>query len=331
MTTRTSRSQGSSSGSWAETAGRAVERRTPVAFADMDRGTVEKLHWAQDVPMLLAEMPNVYSYSDAGNGIGYSYLKIRGFDQRRVGVMVNGIPLNDPEDHQVYWVDLPDLASSLEDVQVQRGVSNSLYGTSAFGGSVNLVTSTLARQGGISTTAGAGSYGTRKFSVVMNSGVVDNAFSVHGRFSKVISDGYRERSGVDQWAYFLAAERYGEQISTRLNVYGGPEVAHQAWFPVHEDILKVNRKLNPGSQEYENTIDSFNQPHYELIHEWSVRPELRLSNTLFYVQGEGYYEGLKKERELRDFGFKEFRTLDPGLFAADSTDYYLSFSPFVLS
>ena len=304
------------------TAERAVERETPVAFTDVDREAIEKIHWAQDVPMLLMETPNVYSYSDAGNGIGYSYLKIRGFDQKRVGVMVNGIPLNDPEDHQVYWVDLPDLPSSVEDVQVQRGVTNSLYGTSAFGGSVNLVTSTLAREPGISVTSGLGSFGTRKFSLTMNSGIVDNAFSVHGRFSKLVSDGYRDRSGVDQWAYFLAFERYGEQTTTRLNVYGGPELAYAAWDAVREDLLAADRKRNPTSEDYGNTIDRFSQPHYELIHEWRPAQEFSLSNTLFYVQGEGYYESLKKERKLRDFGFQDMVTPDPLLFAADSLDYY---------
>ena len=304
------------------TADRAVERETPVAFADMNRETVEKLYWAQDVPMLLMEMPGVYSYSDAGNGIGYSYLKIRGFDQKRVGVMVNGIPLNDPEDHQVYWVDLPDLLSSIEDVQVQRGVTNSLYGTSAFGGSVNLVTSTLARESGISASVGTGSYGTRKFSLVMNSGVIDHSFSVHGRFSKIVSDGYRDRSGVDQWAYFLGFEKYGEGTTTRLNVYGGPELAYAAWDAVREDLLEENRKRNPTSEGYDNTIDNFNQPHYELIHEWRPAPELSLNNTLFYIQGEGYYEGLKTERKLKEFGFQNILTRDPELFGADSLDYY---------
>lgn len=299
------------------TAERARERQTPAAFSDLGRGQIERTYWAQDLPMLLTELPGVYSYSDAGHGLGYSYLKVRGFDQKRVGVMLNGVPLNDPEDHQVYWVDLPDLATSLEDAQVQRGVTNSLYGASAFGGSVNLLTSTLAQEQGIAAALGTGSYGTRRFSVAMNSGLVDHALSMHARFSKTVSDGYRERSGVDQWAYFLAVARYGERTTTQVNLYGGPERVLASWDAVSESVLKENRRAN-----FTQDLDNFNQPQYQLIHEWDFSPRLRLSNTLFYVHGEGYYEGFREQRRLRDFGLAPIQTADPVLFGTDSLTYY---------
>ncbi len=293
------------------TAERARERETPVAFSNLSRTDIEERYWAQDVPMLLSDLPNVYSYSDAGNGIGYSYLKIRGFDQKRVGVMVNGIPLNDPEDHQVYWVDLPDLAESVEDIQVQRGSSNSLYGTSAFGGSVNLVTSSFVNRSGIWATLGSGSYNTRKFNLSLNSGLVNGRYAFHGRFSRIVTDGYRERAGVDLWAYFLSATRITQTSTTRINLYGGPELTHAAWDAIPEALLRANRRANPANpEEYPNTIDNFNQPHYELLHEWRPSEKVTLANTFFYVKGKGYYEGLKKRRDLVDFGYRYFYAAD---------------------
>lgn len=304
------------------TAARADERKTPVAFTNMPASKIRESYTVQDVPMLLNELPNVYSYSDAGNGIGYSYLKVRGFDQTRVGVMINGIPLNDPEDHQVYWVDMPDLAANIEDIQLQRGVSNSLFGVSAFGGSVNLLTSSPAKMRGIQMTTGTGSYNTRKFSVEASSGLVNNTYAVYGRFSRIESNGYRDHSGAELWSYFIAAERYGEHTTTKLNIYGGPEVTYASWDAVREDIMKKDRTFNPTSADYKNTIDNFNQPHYELFHEWTLSPTLKLNNTFFYILGEGYYEGLKTNRRMRNFGFPEITTLDPTLFGSDSLSYY---------
>ena len=304
------------------TADRAVERETPAAFSNMTQAHIERSHWAQELPMMLSELPNLFAYSDAGNGLGYSYLKIRGFDQKRVGVMINGIPLNDPEDHQVYWVDMVDLASNTRDIQVQRGVSNSLYGASAFGGSVNIITSTQGRERGISATMGGGSYNTRKMSLAMSSGLISNTYEVYGRFSRVLSDGYRENSGIDSWSYFLSAVKYGRNSTLKLNVYGGPEIAYAAWDAVHEDELKTNHRANPTPGGYKNTIDNFNQPHYELLHNWQISDKVSLDNTLFYIRGKGYYEGLKRNKKLRDFGMSPVATFDPILFGADSLDYY---------
>lgn len=303
-------------------AGRAVDGETPIAFSELSGDQLRLRQGVQEMPLLLAELPNVYAYADAGNGLGYSYLKIRGFDQKRIGVMVNGIPLNDPEDHQVYWVDLPDLLASVESLQVQRGVSHSLYGVGAFGGTVNLVTAARSERPGLQVTAGLGSFGTRRLSVAMDSGPADTTYAVHARFSRLVSDGYRRRSGVEQWAYFLGLEKRGARTNTRVNLYGGPELTHAAWDAVREDLLAIDRRANPTSEGYDNTIDDFHQPHYELIHTWRPAPGWSVGNTLFVVQGEGYYETLRQGRRLRDFGLPEIATLDPTLFGADSLDYY---------
>ena len=287
------------------TASRAKNRETPVAFTNISRKELKQNYWAQDIPMLLSIVPNVYSYSDAGNGIGYSYLKIRGFDQKRVSVMINGIPHNDPEDHSMYWVDLPDLAASVQDIQIQRGVGSSLYGSSSFGGSVNVITSELTSDRGMNITTGMGSYNTKKFNAQFNSGLVNNTYAVSARFSKITTDGYRERSNVDLWSYFLSASRYGVKTTTKINIYGGPEVTHASWDGSSEADLSTNHRHNPIS--YPNTIDNFNQPHYEFIHDWKISQKLELNNTLFYIHGEGYYETFKYDRDLKDFGYQYFQ------------------------
>ncbi|MBM3280258.1 MAG: TonB-dependent receptor [Candidatus Handelsmanbacteria bacterium] len=300
-------------------ADRARERETPSAFSDLARPAIEARYHTQDLPLLLGELPGVYSYADAGIGMGYSYLKVRGFDQTGVGVMINGVPLNDPEDHQVYWVNLPDLATSLEDIQLQRGVAPSLYGASAIGGAVNLVTSAQAGEPGVRAALGTGSYGTRKLSLDMNSGLIEKGLALHARFSRMVSDGYRDRSGVEQWAYFIGASRYGERSSFQVNLFGGPQEVEASWDAVAASVLAQDRRAN-----FTQDADHFNQPHYQLIHEWQPRAGLRLSNTLFQVHGEGYYEGYRDQRSLRAFGLPAIQTREENLFGADSLDYYLS-------
>ncbi|MBN1352830.1 TonB-dependent receptor [candidate division KSB1 bacterium] len=293
------------------TATRARERETPVVFTDIPGAEIREKYWSQDIPMLLSDIPGVYATSDAGNGIGYTYLKIRGFDQKRVSVMLNGIPLNDPEDHQVYWVDMPDFISSVQDIQIQRGVGSSLYGTSSFGGTVNVITHEHLTPQKISLMTGAGSYNTRKFTLNLQSGLINNRYSVAARFSKITSDGYRDNSASDLWAYFLSAARYDLNSTLKLNVYGGPELTHAAWEASPESELKKNHKHNPYT--YSNSVDNFHQPHYELHHEWALTENLTLLNSLYYIHGKGYYEIFKSDSKLVDYGYQSFYLPDSSL------------------
>jgi iron complex outermembrane receptor protein len=299
---------------------RAKSGTTPVAFSNMDREDINDKHDFSDIPMLINDLPNVYSYSLNGDPLGYSFVKIRGFDQKRIGVMINDIPLNDPEDHQVYWVDMPDFGESVNDIQVQRGVGTSVYGTSTFGGSININTNNLNRKQGISAKFGFGSYNTRKFSAEFNSKLIDDTYSFYARFSKITSDGFRDNSASDLWAYYISAAKYSGNMVTKLNLYGGPEVTHPDWYGIPDYILKNDRHYKWTS--YENDVDNFNQPHYELINEWKILPRLELKNTLYYIRGEGYYEGLKTAKKMRDFGMDNLYTSDPTLFGADSLTYY---------
>ena len=299
---------------------RAKSGETPVAFSNMSREEIENTYTASDVPMMLSTLPNTYSYSLTGDELGYSFLKIRGFDQKRIGVMINDIPLNDPEDHQVYWVDMPDLAESTQDIQVQRGVGSTVYGTSTFGGSVNILTNQLGGRKGISAQFLGGSFNTKKFAFKYNSGLVDNTYAFHARFSRITSDGFRENSGSELWSYFLSAARYDEKMITRLNIYGGQEITHPDWDGLYEEDMNKDRTMKYST--YANDIDNFSQPHFELINEWFINKEMTWKNSFYYIRGAGYYENLKNRKKLVDFGMQPFATYDPGLFGSDSLKYY---------
>lgn len=298
------------------TATRAKERETPVAFTNLTRNEIESKHWAQDIPMMLNELPNVYSYSDNGNGIGYSYLKIRGFDQRRIGVMINGVPLNDAESHEVFWVDHADLAANTEDIQVQRGVGNSLYGASAFGGSVNLITAGFTHLPKVQLDAGYGTFNTRRFSISANSGLIDNTYNLYGRFSRIETDGYRKPSWSKLWSYFFGVTRYDENMVTRINIFGGPEQSYLSYRGVIRDSLKNkdSRRTNPF--QFPNEIDNFYQPHYQLINDWQITEKMRLENTWFVFLGEGNYTQFRSMRDVREYNIPRFKIADSTLLPA---------------
>ncbi len=272
------------------TATRGQERETPATFSTLDRAEVKERSTTQDIPVLLSELPSTTYYSEAGNGIGYTYLNIRGFDARRIAVMVNGIPQNDPEDHNVYWLDMPDVASSTEDIQVQRGAGSAFYGPPAIGGSVNLVTTNFSRERSVVLSAGVGSYNTRKYLAAFNSGLIDDHYAFSAKLSKILSSGYRDRAWVDFNAYFFGLIRYDENMTTQLNFYGGPVSDHLAYYGIPKSDVKdkTKRKANPIMREEE--IENFSQPHYELFHEWRLSPTLTLNNSLFLVLGEGFFD-----------------------------------------
>lgn len=310
------------------TATRATEGETPVVFANVSRKDISENYTASDIPMMLDELPSVYAYSLTGDNLGYSFLKIRGFDQSRVGVMINEIPLNDPEDQQVYWVNHPDLAESVEDIQVQRGVGSSLYGTSTFGGSVNIKTKNYSSQRFARISFAGGSFNTRKVLVEYKSGLIANTYGFYGRFSRILSDGYRRHSSSDLLSYFLGFERYDRNMVTRFNIIIGHERTHPDWNGVPEEILKTDRRWK--KETYENAVDDFTQPVFQLINDWQISTRLNLTNSFYLVHGEGYYENLKSNVKLTDFGMYEYETVDPMLFGDDSLTYYQTVGDSVL-
>ncbi len=279
------------------TATRADEQR-PATWSNLSRERISERHAAEDVPVMLRELPSVYAWSDAGNGVGYSYLSLRGFDQRRVTVTLNGIPLNDIESHQVYWIDLPDLASSLEDVQVQRGAGTSIGVPAPIGGAIDLETAHLVPGEGARVEAGYGTYGTSRVTAAWTSDLLAGDWVVGVRASRIATDGYRRLSWSRMGMGFLTVQRLRPRSLLRINVYGGREESHLAYDGVPREVLRRDRRANPLTWPGEK--DHFAQPHYELLHTWKPREDLEVANTVFYFAGTGYYRQYREHKYFYD-------------------------------
>ena len=301
------------------TATRAVEGQTPVAFSTLDREELDRIYSHQDVPMVLAGEPGVYAYSDAGNGVGYTYLKIRGFSQERVGVYLNGIPLNDPEAHGVYWVDHGDILAATSDIQLQRGVGNSLYGSGVFGGTVNLTTNFQALPAGFTLNTGYGNYTekgldlpSRKLSLSYAGGPwQEQGWTLYGRFSDLASEGYRIGSGTSQRSVHAGLEKSTATALTRLEAIWGHEETAFSWegiIPLYEYDLddREDRRYNYYADPYFNggldnaNKDVFTQSIVSLQHSRKLAGGL-LSLTLYNVKGDGYYEQFKGGRDVGEY------------------------------
>ena len=298
------------------TATQAFERLTPATFNDLPRKQILERYSVQDVPVLLSELPSITFYSENGNGIGYNYINLRGFDQRRLSIMVNGVPQNDPEDHNVYWIDFPDLMASAGNIQVQRGAGSAFYGPPAIGGSVNLVTNPFTQKPSVTleTMAGFQEYGdtkttdlaTRKFGAAINSGIIDQRYMLYSRLSKISTDGYRKNAFDNLNSYFLGAVRFDGSMTTRVHFYGGPFTDGLVYNGLPKFYNKgfSSRRMNYsdfGLNATEDTVtyainrkpqetESFSQPHYELINDWELSRSVVVHNTVFFVQGEGYFD-----------------------------------------
>ncbi len=302
---------------------RAQEGISPIAFTNYSAKEIERDYRVGEFPLLLQTTPNLYTYTDGGAALGYSYVRIRGFDDKRIATYINGVPLNDPEDQATYFVDLPDFAANITDIQVQRGVGNSLYGGASFGGALNIVTNTLGRERQVTVTSGYGEYtsgGERvsdiyKSSIEYASGLIDGRWLFTGRYSDQRTGGYRYNSWYDGWSYYLSLARLDPNMTTELYIYGGPIRMHLAYWGVDRETLRNDRRSNPLS--YANETDNFNQPHYHLHNTYRLSDRATLSNTVYYIRGEGYYEQLKQlegDDDFRQYG------LDPSVVAVDEPD-----------
>ncbi|MEA1987055.1 MAG: TonB-dependent receptor [Candidatus Marinimicrobia bacterium] len=307
------------------TASRAIDDKTPVAFTQLNRDDIKDMHSHQDLPMMLNNVSGVYSYSDAGNGVGYSYLKIRGFSQDRISVSLNGIPMNDPEGHSVYWVDHGDIASSASEIQIQKGVANSLYGSSAFGGSVNLSTSYHKLKEGLSASFGYGNYvdkdmldlPSKKYSFTFVEKPNDfKNLVVYGRYSNLSSNGYRKGSGVDQNSLQFAIEKNRARSRTQLEYFRGSEITSFSWdgvIPFYGYNLddREDRRYNfyadtayNGGYDDANK-DVFTQSIISTQHNQKIGESGLLNVTLYNVSGDGYYEQFKSGRDISEYNLSE--------------------------
>lgn len=295
----------------------AVERETPVTFTNISKGVLQQRYSMQDVPVLLAEQPSMISYSDGGNGIGYNFIFLRGFDQRRLSIMVNGVPQNDPEDHNVYWIDFPDILASASNVQIQRGAGSAFYGPPAIGGSINIITNPFTSKPytKFESMFGFQEYGDssqslpmtmKKLAVSYNSGLVNDKHMFYGRLGKIQSNGYRIHSAMEMGSYFFGALRFDENMITRIHLFGGPleDKLVYTGLPKFVNNNKKLRRMNLSYWEYDSTgttygftvqrrpqeTERFNQPHYELINDWQVTDKIRLNNTLFFYDSHGWFD-----------------------------------------
>lgn len=279
---------------------------TPTNYVSIDRQQIAESHTLQDVPEFLSSLPSTTFYSESGNGIGYNYLSIRGFDQRRISVSINGVPQNDPEDHNVYWVDFPDIISSSEIIQVQRGSSSSIIGYPAIGGSINIITSSFSNQSGIKLNSSIGSYNTRKYSVSYSSGLVGNKYAFYAKISQLLSSGYREKSWVNFNSFHLSAVRYDDNLTTQINIYGAPISDGLVYnglpkFAVQDKNLRQknysyweadykSKQITYKTERRSDEIENFSQPHFELLNDFKITENLNFNSTLFLVLGEGFFD-----------------------------------------
>ena len=302
---------------------------TPMAFAKVTQKDIKESYVHQDVPEYLSYLPSTTFYSESGNGIGYNYLSIRGFDQRRIAISVNGIPQNDPEDNNVYWHNMNDILSSIGVIQVQRGAGSGVIGYPAVGGSINIITSNFSDKPRFTIGADAGSFNTRKYSASFGSGLIDDKYSVYVNLSKTMSDGYRDLSWVDFNSFYVSAVRYDKKITTQFNIYGGPVSDGLVYNGLPKGVIK-NRELRKANYSYwdwdkENgkfqpwstirratEIENFSQPHFELLNEFKISKNVTLNSALFLVIGEGFFD-YDGSWAIPAYGYNDyFRLLENG-------------------
>jgi iron complex outermembrane receptor protein len=276
-----------------------VKANSPVTHSNLSKKEIAKRNLGQDIPILLNYLPSVTTSSDAGAGIGYTYIRVRGSDGSRVNVTVNGIPYNDAESQGTFWVNMGDFASSTESLQLQRGVGTSTNGSGAFGASLNILTDAISEEAGGEISNSFGSFGTRKHTAKFTTGKINDHFEFAGRLSKVYSDGYIDRAFTDLKSYFLQGSYTDENTLIKALAFGGKEYTYQAWNGLTAEELKEDRKQNPYT--YDNETDNYQQDHYQLHWNEKLNKNWTTNLGLNYTRGKGYFEQFKEEESAADF------------------------------
>ncbi|MGJ8745550.1 TonB-dependent receptor [Polaribacter sp.] len=276
-----------------------VNADVPVTFSNLSKKEIATRNLGQDIPILLNYMPSVVSSSDAGAGVGYTYMSVRGSNGERINVTVNGIPYNDAESHGSFWVNLSDFASSTQNLQLQRGVGTSTNGSGAFGASLNILTDAVSEDASAEISNSFGSYGTRKHTVKFSTGKINEHFEVAGRLSKINSDGYVDRASADLRSYYLQGSYTDENTLIKAVTFGGKEKTYQAWYGLTADELKEDRRQNPYT--YENEVDDYDQNHYQLHWNEQLNEKWSTNLGLNYTKGAGFYEQYKEDEDAAAF------------------------------
>ena len=287
----------------------SVTDQTPMAFSDVSKEDLASRNLGADLPILLNFLPGVVTTSDAGAGVGYTGIRVRGSDATRVNVTINGIPYNDSESQGTFWVDLPDFSSSVESLQLQRGVGTSTNGSGAFGASLNITTDAVSKDAYAQLAHSFGSFATQKHTLKFSTGLLDNRFELSGRLSKIDSDGYIDRASSDLKSYFLQAVYQQGKTQLKALAFGGHERTYQSWFGIDPDTLRRNRTYNPAGENYddegnllgfyENQVDNYDQDHYQLHWNQQFNTYWSMGLGLNYTYGRGYYQ------ELNDLWFDQ--------------------------
>ena len=292
-----------------------VEATSPITHSNVTKQQLAKRNLGQDIPVLLNYLPSVVTTTDAGAGVGYTGIRVRGINAQSTNVTINGIPYNDAESLGTFWVNLGDFASSVESLQLQRGVGTSTNGSGAFGASINVLTDAVSNEANGEISNSFGSYNTRKHTVKFSTGLLNNHFELAGRLSQIASDGYIDRASSDLKSYFLQASYVDNNTLIKAITFGGKEVTYQSWNGLEDlDLLENNRTFNTAgmytddegnTRFYDNEVDNYNQDHYQL--HWNERYNNNWSTNLGlnYTYGRGYFEQYKEDEDFADYNLEE--------------------------
>ncbi len=289
-----------------------VTNETPVTFSNFTKEEFTPRNLGQDIPILMNFLPSVVTTSDAGAGVGYTGIRVRGSDATRVNVTINGIPYNDSESHGTFWVNMPDFASSTESLQLQRGVGTSTNGAGAFGASLNLLTDAVSEEAYGQISSSIGSFSTFRNNLKFSTGLLNDHVEISGRLSRITSDGYIDRARADLDAYFLQGAYKDDKRLIKALLFGGHEITYQAWYGIDAETLETDRTFNPSgiytdengnTQFYDNEVDNYKQDHAQLL--WNEKLSNRWNTNLafHYTRGRGYFEQFREDDDFATYGF----------------------------
>ncbi len=290
-----------------------VNKESPVTFSNLTKEDIKPRNLGQDIPVLMNFLPSVVTTTDAGAGVGYTGIRVRGSDATRVNVTINGIPYNDAESQGTFWVNMPDFASSTESLQLQRGVGTSTNGAGAFGASLNVLTDGFSEDayGQISTSIG--SYNTLRNNLKFSTGLLNNQVEISGRLSKINSDGYIDRAESDLDSYFLQAAFKDDNTLIKGLLFGGHEITYQAWYGIDAQTLQDDRTFNPSgiytdlqgnTQFHNNEVDDYKQDHAQLLWNEELSDFWSTTIALHYTRGRGFFEQYKEDDDFDTYGFE---------------------------
>jgi iron complex outermembrane receptor protein len=279
----------------------------PFAKTNIGKKDIERQNLGQDLPFLLNQTPSVVVDANAGNGVGYTGIRIRGTDASRINITLNGIPYNDAESQGTFFVDLPDFASSVNTIQIQRGVGTSSNGAGAFGATINFSSNEVNKKAYAESNNSYGSFNTWKNTIKAGSGLIGNHFTADLRMSRISSDGYVDRASSDLRSVYFSTAYLSDKTSIRLNIFSGREKTYQAWYGVSESDLQTNRRINYAGMEkpgepYDNETDNYRQDHYQLFFTQRFTPRLNFNTAVFLTRGRGYYEEYRAGQDYAAYG-----------------------------